>query len=1478
MDEKSNEDDLSPAGVWRNHAEEATNGGERLYSVLSRISTIGIFRTDVSGNYVYVNDRWCLIVGMKQSEAIAGGWARAIHPDDRDRVAMAWSTSKQAHLDFSLEYRVQRPDGEARWVLGQATAERNAAGELVGYLGTITDITELKHSEEALLKSEKKYHTLYDSTSDAVMLLDEKGFFHCNRATLAMFGCETMKEFCSKHPADLSPPVQPSGTDSFTLANLHIAAAMKNGSNRFEWLHQRADNGRIFFADVLLSALELDGKRVLQATVRDITERKKLEEERQEALQRLQKIAAQVPGVVYQFRLRPDGGACVPYASEAAREIYRVSPEEIREDASRIFTDVHPDDLDNLKASIEVSARDLTPWQHEYRLKFDDGTVRWLFGNALPQRDADGSTLWHGFITDVTARKRVEAEMFAVQSRLKATLEAIPDLLFEMGLDGRYHDCHATHPELLAAPAEELIGKTVREALPPEAAEGVMLALREAHENGSSYGRQIELQLPQGSSWFELSVARKYVLPGQEPRFIVLSRDITKRKRSEERLRHSEEMLRAYMDNVSDTIWVVDANLNMIYVSPSVTRLLGVSPEELIGRPGALVVHPDDMGVIDDAMRYVMEHPGVSYTIHHRVSHKEGRWIHVESTGRNMLDNPVINGVLVTMRDITERKRAEEALRASELRYRLLVEFSPLCIHEIDMEGRLQSMNRAGLNMLGMNDAEKICGMPYLEAVSRKDAGHVAALLQDAITKGIPGYFEFAAAGDAQRYFKSCFIPIKDSGGRVLKLMGITEDITERRQMEMELRHREETLNLAQAVAQTGSWYLDIPANRLEWSLQTYRMFGIPQKDAINLETFIAVVHPDDRDFVLKAWNEAMAGAPYDIEHRIVVKGQERWVRERARIERDSEGRPLTGVGTVQDITERRQIEETLRESEASLSAILNNLPYLAWLKDAEGRYLKVNKIYADYARLKDAREAIGKTDLDLWPRELAEKYRADDAEVMATRRQKCVEDPSLDGDRIHWTETFKTPVIDDNGNVLGTAGYARDITERKQAELALAESENRFREIFNAVSDAIFIHDVETGRILDVNRRMLEMYGLTREEALACGIEELSAGTPPYSSAEAIEKIHLARTSGPQTFVWLARAGDGHLFWAEVSLRFAVIGSQQRILATVRDITERRKAEAALRESEYRWKFALEGSGDGLWDWNLVDNTVFFSRRWKEMLGFAEDEIGNGLDEWEKRIHPDDRAETLATVQAYLDGKTPVYQSEHRVKCKDGSWKWILDRGMVVSRNEDGKPLRMIGTHADISERKRAEEQIHNLAFYDTLTQLPNRRMLNDRMNQAMASSKRSGRYGALLFLDLDNFKPLNDRYGHAVGDLLLKEVARRISSCLREMDTVARFGGDEFVVMLTELDVDNAESAAQAGIVAEKIRVILAQPYVLKVKHEGRADSIIEHNCTSSIGVVLFIDHRDSTEDIIKWADMAMYQAKEDGRNLTRFYRSGA
>jgi diguanylate cyclase (GGDEF)-like protein/PAS domain S-box-containing protein len=318
----------------------------------------------------------------------------------------------------------------------------------------------------------------------------------------------------------------------------------------------------------------------------------------------------------------------------------------------------------------------------------------------------------------------------------------------------------------------------------------------------------------------------------------------------------------------------------------------------------------------------------------------------------------------------------------------------------------------------------------------------------------------------------------------------------------------------------------------------------------------------------------------------------------------------------------------------------------------------------------------------------------------------------------------------------------------------------------------------------------------------------------------------------------------------------------------------DKNAAEVRLHDREQQLQLVLDASQLGFWDWDLVKNKVIRNERWATMLGYHLNDIEFTVKQWVDFIHPDDQAMAYQSIQDCLAGTSPVHSIEYRMRTKDGQYKWILDQAQVVERDVNHNALRMCGTHTDITERKLMEEQIRHQALYDGLTQLPNRYLFEDRLRQAMMKSKRTGCYGALMFLDLDNFKPLNDQYGHAVGDLLLIEVAARLKSCVREADTVARIGGDEFVVELEQLDTDKQLSEKEAEATADKIRQLLAEPYVLKTTTGAGKDSTVVHHCTASIGVVLFIGNEVAPEEILKRSDDAMYLAKDSGRNQVKFH----
>ena len=308
----------------------------------------------------------------------------------------------------------------------------------------------------------------------------------------------------------------------------------------------------------------------------------------------------------------------------------------------------------------------------------------------------------------------------------------------------------------------------------------------------------------------------------------------------------------------------------------------------------------------------------------------------------------------------------------------------------------------------------------------------------------------------------------------------------------------------------------------------------------------------------------------------------------------------------------------------------------------------------------------------------------------------------------------------------------------------------------------------------------------------------------------------------------------------------------------------------AAAREDEQaaaadKIELALNGANLGLWEWHMAEDRRTVDGRAAAMLGYTEDQLNAGEIDWRGMVKADDIPGMEAALAAHLADSVRSFEAEYRMRHRAGHWIWVQSRGRVVERAADGKPLRMLGTRMDISARKLAEAEIAHLAFYDGLTNLPNRRLLLDRLHHAIAKAARGGLYGAVLFVDLDNFKSLNDTMGHDMGDRLLEMVAFRLTEVTRETDTVARLGGDEFVILLEDLDADQQQAMGNAAAVAGKVLETLSHDYTLDA-HTLRS--------TPSIGVVLFGAEHHTINDLLRQADMAMYEAKAAGRATFRFF----
>ncbi|MEL6965698.1 MAG: diguanylate cyclase, partial [Pseudomonadota bacterium] len=261
----------------------------------------------------------------------------------------------------------------------------------------------------------------------------------------------------------------------------------------------------------------------------------------------------------------------------------------------------------------------------------------------------------------------------------------------------------------------------------------------------------------------------------------------------------------------------------------------------------------------------------------------------------------------------------------------------------------------------------------------------------------------------------------------------------------------------------------------------------------------------------------------------------------------------------------------------------------------------------------------------------------------------------------------------------------------------------------------------------------------------------------------------------------------------------------------TTRDITRQKQAEHALRNSEQRFKLALEGARGGVFDIDLVSGEVIYDEQSALMLGYDRaEEVSGQLSDWMERLHPDDRDAARTRLDQFLEGKTKILRSEQRQRTKSGDWLWFNSIGKVVERGDDGRPLRLVGVRFDITERKQAEQTIKHMALHDALTKLPNRVYFTSELERACNAAQRDGTKLAVLFLDLDHFKDINDTLGHSVGDKLLTEVASRLKSCLRGGDLVARFGGDEFVMAVTQ-----PYDPAAISYLADRVIKTIAMPY---------------------------------------------------------------
>ncbi|NEX23529.1 EAL domain-containing protein [Thiorhodococcus mannitoliphagus] len=609
------------------------------------------------------------------------------------------------------------------------------------------------------------------------------------------------------------------------------------------------------------------------------------------------------------------------------------------------------------------------------------------------------------------------------------------------------------------------------------------------------------------------------------------------------------------------------------------------------------------------------------------------------------------------------------------------------------------------------------------------------------------------------------------------------------------------------------------------------------------------------------------AGTQIRVEEERLLQGRGRWLEIFKSPAFDTQGQIVGSVGFARDISTHKQTEEALLRKHEQLRLVLDHAPIGIWLTQPDGRIELANRAFCEAIGVSEEALRAAPHYTELLPAELSVQCERSDAKALATQ-EVCISQehfPFADG-RVRDMTVIKYLHRDARGTPEILLGISLDITEERVKAHALRESEARANSILRAAPVGIAM--LKDRVLRDVNETLLQMMGYRRAELIGQTTRLLYPSDEAYQrlGQEIYQRLGTDRIGSIETQLQRkdGRVLDMMISWAPMD----AADPSKGITFSLQDITSQKEAERALRESEVKFHTMVDWTID--WEyWLLPDGSLCYMTPSAEALtGYRVADFVQSPALIEAIVHPEDRSEWdhhLQSLRCTADPRHPD-QLDFRLVQRSGQVIWVTHRCRAVFDAAGIYQGRRV-TVRDVTAQKAAEEQVRRLAYFDPLTALPNRRLLLDRLGHALSASTRSQEYGALLMLDLDQFKALNDTQGHAVGDKLLIEVAQRLQGAVRGDDTVSRLGGDEYIVLIEGLGRSKTTAATHAEGVAEHLWQRLIAPY--SILEGGGA-----HHATASIGVTLFQGQTASIDVLLKQADLALYQAKDAGRNAVRFF----
>jgi len=645
----------------------------------------------------------------------------------------------------------------------------------------------------------------------------------------------------------------------------------------------------------------------------------------------LKKIASRLPGFVYQYLLRPDGTSCFPYASEAIRELFRVSPDEVREDASKVFAISHPDDLAGVVASIRESAQNLTPWQHEYRVKFDDGTVRSLYGNAVPQKDADGSVLWHGFITDITEDNRLKERLKSSEEQRNSILNDVMDVVWSLS----WPDFKVN---FISKSVEQVFGRNVREFIEnpslwadtvhPDDRHISDKAFEQLIKEGSAV-RECRIIKPNGSIVW-ISDKSKIIADhnGKPIRIDGVSRDITGRKQVEDALQKSEELYRKLLRTVPDMIIMTDIEGNITYANDKWVSFFDNAPKEnIIGQNMFSFIADHDLARAVENTKLMFTGPmGIK---EYQLKFGDKILIDAEINGdviRDRENNPL--AIVLVIRNISNRKKAEDALRKSEEDFKAIANYSASWEAWFNPVGKLIWMNPYSVEVSGYTPEEYMAAEDFLSMFCSPED---LAMIQEKFMEGLNGSSGTNLEARALRkdgstiWVSISWRPIFDANGAFIGLRTSGQDITERKRLEEEKRKIDsKILTLSMAIGQSPvtTMITDIAGNIEFVNPKFTQITGYTAQEAIGQNPRILKAGDKSDEEYGKLWDTILSGQTWHgVFQNKKKNGELYWESAVISPVKDNEGVITHFLAVKEDITERLKSEAALKKAKADAEA-----------------------------------------------------------------------------------------------------------------------------------------------------------------------------------------------------------------------------------------------------------------------------------------------------------------------------------------------------------------------------------------------------------------------------------------------------------------------------------------------------------------------------------------------------------------------------